>query len=106
MGFRRGCAVRLSLAAAAALCVSAPPADAQLPDLDQEPPAELTVAYAPSQLAQLGPAWTPLKDGRSPRWWLGFSSAVSNVGAGPLVIAGHRASTADATMTADQVVAG
>jgi hypothetical protein len=106
MPSRRGRVLRLSLAAAVTLAAAAPVADAQLPDLDQEAPAELTVAYAPSQLAQLGPAWRPLRRGPSPRWWLGFSSAVSNVGTAPLTIVGHRASTTDAAMTADQVVAG
>src|SRR4051794_5955713 len=110
MPFRHGRTVLLSLVAAVACAAPVPPAGAAegilLPDLDQEPPGQITVASAPSQLAQVGAAWKPLAGGRAPRWYLGFSSAVSNVGAGPLVISGHRASTAQPTMTADQVLAG
>ena len=57
-----------------------------LPDLDQEPPSGLLVT-------------------RSPRGWqLGFASAVRNVGAGPLIIDGHRQSGAEETMTAGQLI--
>src|SRR4051812_12676107 len=83
------------LAAALALTL-APPAGAAdhalLPDLDQETPGTL-------QIAHTGPR-------SHRRWWLGFSSAVSNVGAGPLKIAGHRADTSKPTMVADQVIDG
>src|SRR4051812_41262163 len=110
MPFRRGRTVLILLVAVAACAAPVPPAGAAegilRPDLDQEPPGQITVASAPSQLAQVGAAWLPLGGGKAPRWYLGFSSAVSNVGAGPLVISGHRASTAQPTMTADQLVAG
>jgi glucose/arabinose dehydrogenase len=65
---------------------------ALLPDLDQETPGTL-------QIASTGPR------GRR-RWWLGFSSAVSNVGAGPLKIVGHRADTSTPAMVATQVIDG
>src|SRR4051812_35497559 len=83
------------LAAALALTL-APPAGAAdhalLPDLDQETPGTL-------QIAHTGPR-------SHRRWWLGFSSAVSNVGAGPLKIVGHRADTSTPTMVANQVIDG
>src|SRR3954469_20186290 len=62
-----------------------------LPDLDQEAPGQLEVA--------------PTVAHGHRRWWLGFSSAVSNVGTGPLSIEGHRADRSTPTMVADQVVA-
>jgi hypothetical protein len=65
---------------------------ALLPDLDQEVPAQLQVASTGTEGHR--------------RWWLGFSSATSNVGAGPLTINGHRPDTSTSAMTADQVVAG
>jgi hypothetical protein len=61
-----------------------------LPDLDQEAPSQLTVTLAGSP--------------RDRNYLLGFGSAVSNVGAGPLVIAGHRHDRGLDTMVADQVV--
>src|SRR3954451_23425304 len=65
---------------------------ALLPDLDQETPGTL-------QIASTGPRGHR-------RWWLGFSSAVSNVGAGPLKIVGHRADTSTPAMVATQVIDG
>src|SRR4051794_30948373 len=65
---------------------------ALLPDLDQETPGQLQVAHT-------GPRGHR-------RWWLGFSSAVSNVGAGPLKIAGHRSDLGTRRMVADQVIDG
>src|SRR4051794_25384782 len=65
---------------------------ALLPDLDQETPGQLQIAH------------TGRRSHR--RWWLGFSSAVSNVGAGPLKIVGHRADTSTPTMVAQQVIDG
>ena len=86
---------RLLAAALVALVVAPAAARAAdgplLPDLDQEPPAQIT--YSPTG---------PRSDAR---WWLGFSSAVSNVGAGPLTISGHRPDTATPTMVADQRIA-
>jgi hypothetical protein len=80
--------------AAMALAVAAPaPALARdlLPDLDQEMPSDLQV--------------TTDQSGASPRFHLGFQSAVDNRGAGPLVIAGHRDSQAQPQMVADQTIA-
>jgi Ca-dependent carbohydrate-binding module xylan-binding/Lysyl oxidase len=57
-----------------------------LPDLVQQPPLQISVTQS------------------SASFRLGFNSAVENHGAGPLVVNGHRASTATANMTADQVV--
>src|SRR3954471_21734456 len=63
---------------------------ALLPDLDQETPAQLRVA--------------PTGNREHQRWWLGFNSAMSNVGAGPLTIVGHRADTSTPAMVADQLI--
>jgi Lysyl oxidase len=63
---------------------------ARLPDLRQEVPSGLV-------LARVGPA-------ELPEYRLGFRSAVSNVGDGPLIIDGHRAGVDSDTMVADQVV--
>src|SRR3954470_24776349 len=65
-------------------------ARARLPDLVQELPGEL-------EITATGPASRPV-------YRLGFRSAVSNVGRGPLVISGRRASADATTMTADQVI--
>src|SRR5919197_4712310 len=61
---------------------SGPTAPELLPDLDQQTPNQLLVA----------------RGGR--RWLLGFQSAVRNVGAGPLLIDGHRRSRATRFMAA------
>jgi hypothetical protein len=65
-------------------------AGARLPDLVQELPSELEITVT-------GPPAQPV-------YRLGFRSAVSNVGRGPLMISGRRSSADAATMTADQVV--
>ena len=65
------------------------PDSVQLPDLDQELPWDL-------QVTSTGPSTA-----REHR--LGFASAVSNIGDGPLIISGRRELTAD-TMTADQLI--
>ena len=57
-----------------------------LPDLRQEPPTGLIITSS-------GHGWN-----------LGFNSAATNVGAGPLIITGHRQSHAEKTMTADQTI--
>src|SRR3954470_24048931 len=62
---------------------------ALLPDLDQEVPTELQVLT--------------VKSSGRPSYRLGFTSAVRNLGKGPLVIKGHRSSS-EQTMTADQIV--
>jgi serine protease len=64
------------------------PARELLPDLDQETPFGLNV--------------TSSGDGTARTYWLGFGSAVRNVGNGPLMIGGHRPDTANPAMTADQ----
>jgi hypothetical protein len=62
----------------------------RLPDLRQELPSSLVVQQA-------GPA-------DAPDYRLGFRSAVSNVGEGPLIIDGHRRGVDRDTMIADQIV--
>src|SRR5215217_195411 len=83
-------AATLVVPAAFALSSADRDAAARLPDLDQELPAQLVLVRARS----------------SPRatWRLGFRSAVSNVGEGPLVIEGRRPSRQDRVMAADQVI--
>jgi glucose/arabinose dehydrogenase len=88
-------AVLLTLTAAVLLLPTLAPGEVQglqLPDLDQEPPSELTVLPTGTQ--------------KHRHWLLGFSSAVSNVGAAPLTISGHRADQSTPTMTADQIISG
>jgi glucose/arabinose dehydrogenase len=72
---------RLSLSAAAG---------EELPDLDQETPSDLAV--------------TALGSGSEKDYVLGFRSAVRNVGAGPLILDGHRSDASNPFMTVDQVV--
>lgn len=67
-----------------------PPGSERLPDLDQAVPKDVVITLASVR-------------GRTVHR-LGFSSAVSNVGEGPLIIQAHRPSTADGTMVADQLV--
>jgi glucose/arabinose dehydrogenase len=61
----------------------------RLPDLDQEAPTQLDIAVEGA--------------GKQPDYRLGFGSAVSNIGAGPLIIDGHR-SKGTPTMVGDQVI--
>ena len=72
----------------AAMAISDAPSQGSrlLPDLDQEAPSGLLVSRAPHS------------------WELGFASAVRNVGAGPLIIDGHRFSRMEETMAAQQVI--
>jgi len=65
---------------------STAPSPELLPDLDQVPPASISVV---------------VHEGRE---HLVFVSAVENVGAGPLLLAGRRASAAEPQMTVRQVV--
>ena len=60
----------------------------RLPDLDQEAPKDLEVTY---DQARRG-------------YYLGFRSAVRNLGAGPLIIDAKRPGAGTPTMTADQVI--
>ena len=64
----------------------------QLPDLDPETPAQLTIV--------------PTGTSGHRHWLLGFSAAASNVGRGPLTITGNRPNTNTPTMTAEQVISG
>lgn len=62
-----------------------------LPDLDQQTPSELTVARSGGTRTR-------------PRYWIGFQSAVRNIGDGALNITGQRASTRTPTMTGQQLI--
>jgi hypothetical protein len=64
--------------------------DVLLPDLDQRPPLAVSVRWG-------GPA-----SDRHPR--LVFTSSVENIGFGPLLVEGRRASTHTATMRAAQLI--
>jgi Lysyl oxidase len=79
----------VGLAASAGHPRQAAPESERLPDLDQEVPSVLEVTLGGRR-------------GR-PTYRLGFRSAVSNVGAGPLIVTGERR-TARPVMTADQLV--
>ncbi|MDA0159912.1 lysyl oxidase family protein [Solirubrobacter ginsenosidimutans] len=57
-----------------------------LPDLEQEAPSQLVITRAGGE------------------YRLGFRSAVRNVGAGPLIISGHRSERSIDEMVADQVI--
>jgi hypothetical protein len=72
--------------------------------------ATLVVGVAAAQAAPLLPDLDPSAPGRprptaiGSQVYLTFGATFANVGAGPLVLRGHRASTAEPTMVADQVV--
>ncbi len=81
------------LAATAVVAAGLPTAGAgseRLPDLDQAVPRDLVVTRA--------------KPGGRAVYRLGFRSAVSNVGEGPLIIVAHRPDTATRAMAGDQVI--
>jgi hypothetical protein len=81
------------IAAAAVVAFATRPAAAgqeRLPDLDQVVPDQLVI--------------TRVGTHAYPRYRLGFRSAVSNIGAGPLIIEGHRPGPETDTMIAHQVV--
>ena len=61
-----------------------------LPDLDQRPPLAVSVRWGGSAT--------------DPRPFLAFTSTVENVGYGPLLVKGHRASRRVKTMKAEQLV--
>jgi hypothetical protein len=92
---RRTLPVLVALATAAAALVAGGRATSvasgpeRLPDLLQETPTDLAITRADA--------------GRGP-YVLGFRSAVSNIGEGPLIIDGHRPGPEVGTMVADQVV--
>jgi hypothetical protein len=77
------------LIAVAARGAASPTGPAQLPDLVQEPPSGLVI----TRIAGPGGGYA-----------LGFRSAVSNLGAGPLIISGRRPGREVNTMVADQVI--
>jgi serine protease len=74
-----------------AAAVATPRSPELLPDLDQEYPSDLRVIVEGSRV--------------SPFYLLGFTSAVRNIGKGPLIIRGHRADDQTPFMQADQVIA-
>jgi Lysyl oxidase len=84
----------LGLAAAALAAIGRAPSalagSERLPDLDQVAPGDLGVSLTRAR-------------GRRVHV-LGFSSAVENVGAGPLILDAHRRGRETGTMTADQVI--
>ena len=85
-----GAAVLL-LAGPASAQTPADPAGPMLPDLEQAPPSNLLLTAG-------GPG-----EGAT-RYYLGFRSAVRNVGLGPLAISGRRRSRTSAAMSATQLV--
>ena len=82
----RKAAMALVVLLIAACAGSEAPSPELLPDLDQAPPAAISVVV------------------RAGRERLVFLSAVENVGAGPLLVAGRRPSAAEPEMAARQVV--
>ena len=80
-------AIAVMVPAAIAASDSVPQEPPLLPDLDQEMPTQLIVTQG-----RVG-------------WRLGFRSAVRNIGAGPLIIDGHRPLSTE-LMEAQQVIVG
>jgi hypothetical protein len=80
-------AIGLMVPAAIALGGQAPHGQPLLPDLDQEAPTQLLLTKT-----------------RKAGWRLGFQSAVSNIGDGPLIIDGRRLGPNQPTMDADQMI--
>ncbi len=79
--------------AAAVVASAGGPGDAgrsseRLPDLDQEAPGQLEVTYDRARRGH----------------YLGFRSAVRNLGRGPLIVTGRRPGRATRTMAAEQVI--
>jgi hypothetical protein len=84
------CAALLAIAAAPVVAAQPAGTGAQLPDLEQEAPSGLEITVGGPRARRV--------------YRLGFRSAVSNVGDGPLIIDGHR-DGGSAAMVADQVLA-
>src|SRR3954447_6256966 len=82
-------ALAVSLTALTTGQAAAAPGGLQLPDLEQEPPSDLVLTNG-------------ALDGHPDRYFLGFRSAVRNVGDGPLIISGRRSSRRTPTMIATQ----
>lgn len=89
MGLRRPLQLLFAVLAALAFTSAAQGAAELLPDLDPAVPTR--------------PSVTQAEDG-SGTIYLTFNAGFANVGKGPLVLRGHRGSTAEPTMVADQVV--
>jgi hypothetical protein len=86
MEVRKAATALVVLLMAACAGESEAPSPELLPDLDQAPPAAISIV---------------VREGRER---LVFLSAVENVGAGPLLVAGRRPSASEPEMTARQVV--
>src|SRR3954453_21816693 len=86
-------AAALSLTAVCAAQAGAATGDLQLPDLEQESPSRLVLTSGAAS-------------GHPVRYYLGFRSAVRNVGDGPLIISGSRSSRRTPTMMATQRIQG
>jgi len=86
MEVRKAATAVVVLLVAACAGESEAPSPELLPDLDQAPPAAISIV---------------VREGRER---LVFLSAVENVGAGPLLVAGRRPSASEPEMTARQVV--
>jgi len=65
---------------------------ALLPDLKELPPADISVCQNPPDRSAQVPGKCPgdTDSDISSRWQLNFSSAVDNVGRGPLIVDGHK----------------
>jgi hypothetical protein len=85
------CAALFVLASGSAFAAPLMAQDATplLPDLDPIAPGGAKAVLAPDGSGQV---------------YLTFNVEIDNNGAGPLIVRGHRASTAEPTMTADQVI--
>ena len=85
-----GLGVALAALLVAARAPVATAGSERLPDLDQATPSDLVITVAGTRTR--------------PSYLLGFGSAVSNVGDGPLIIEGRRPEIETETMQADQLV--
>jgi hypothetical protein len=83
----------LAIAALVPARAGAAPGGWRLPDLEQEAPSGLVLTNGAAP-------------GAPARYYLGFRSAVRNVGSGPLIIRGRRASRRTPTMRATQLIRG
>src|SRR5258708_5160230 len=83
----------VSLTAVCAAQAGAAPGGPALPDLEQEAPSGLVLSSG-------------ALSGHPGRYYLGFRSAVRNVGDGPLIISGRRSSRRTPTMVATQRIQG
>lgn len=93
---------RISLAGAVLIAAAAAvvPSLAGGSDSSKQP-----IALLPDPAQSIPRILTIQRDDTRNEWHLGFMSAVTNVGHGPLIVGGSRGSTSDPTMTARQFVA-